>query len=186
MTRLVDKYKKEVRAQLKDELGLKNIMAVPKVEKVVINIGIGKASQDKQWIEIAKSILERITGQRPVQIKAKKAISNFKLRQGMIVGTKVTLRGQRMYDFLDKLVNSTIPRFGDFYGLELKKGFDGNGNFTMGFREHIVFPEIGMDDVEKVHGLEVTIVTTAKDNKSTLALLRGMGFPFKKDKPAKK
>ncbi|PLX26352.1 50S ribosomal protein L5 [Candidatus Parcubacteria bacterium] len=186
MTRLADKYKKEVRAKLKDELGLTNIMAVPKIEKVVINVGIGKASQDKQWIEIAKSILERISGQKPIEIKARKAISNFKIREGMVVGTKVTLRGQRMYDFLDRLVNSTIPRFRDFYGLEPKKGFDGNGNYTMGFKEHIVFPEIGMDDVEKTHGLEVTVVTSAKDNKSTLALLRGLGFPFKKDKETKK
>lgn len=186
MIRLADKYKKEVRAQLKDELGLANIMAVPKIEKVVINIGIGRASQDKQWIEIAKSILERISGQKPIEIKARKAISNFKIREGMVIGTKVTLRGQRMYDFLDRLVNSTIPRFRDFYGLDPKKGLDGNGNYTMGFKEHIVFPEIGMDDVEKTHGLEVTVVTSAKDNKSTLALLRGLGFPFKKDKETKK
>lgn len=186
MNKLADKYKKEVRKQLKDELGLTNIMAVPKIEKVVVNIGVGRATQDKQWVEIAKSILERIAGQKPIEIKAKKAISNFKIRQGMIVGTKVTLRGQRMYDFLDRLVNSTIPRFRDFYGLNPKKGFDGNGNYTMGFKEHIVFPEIGMEDVDKVHGLEVTVVTTARDNKSTLALLSALGFPFKKDKQIKK
>ncbi|RJQ35593.1 50S ribosomal protein L5 [Candidatus Parcubacteria bacterium] len=186
MIKLADKYKKEIRAKLKDELGLTNIMAVPKVEKVVINIGVGRATQDKQWVEIAKSILERISGQKPVEIKARKAISNFKIRQGMVIGTKVTLRGKMMYDFLDRLVNSTIPRFRDFYGLNPKKGFDNNGNYTMGFKEHVVFPEIGMDDVDKVHGLEVTLVTSAKDNKSTLALLKGLGFPFKKDNQTKK
>lgn len=182
MNKLAEKYKKEVKAQLKDELKLDNIMAVPKVDKVVLNIGIGKAVADKQWLEIATSILERITGQKPLQNKAKKSISNFKIREGMIVGTKVTLRGARMYDFLYKMINSTIPRLRDFYGLDVKKGFDGNGNYTMGFKEHIVFPEIGMDDVEKVHGLEVTVVTSAKNNEQALALLRALGFPFKKSK----
>jgi len=182
MNKLAIKYNKELKAKLGKELGLTNLMAVPKVNKVVINIGLGKAAQDKQWIEIAKSILERISGQKPVEAKAKKSISNFKIRQGMVVGSRVTLRGNRMYDFLDKLINSTIPRFRDFYGLENKKGFDGNGNYTLGFKEHIVFPEIGMDDVEKVHGLELTIVTSAKNDKEALALLKTLGFPFKKDK----
>ena len=182
MNNLAEKYKKEVRPSLQKELGLDNIMAVPKLDKVVINIGIGKATQDKQWIELSKSILERITGQKPVSTKARKSISNFKVREGMVVGTKVTLRGERMYDFLYKLINSTIPRFRDFFGLEIKKGFDGNGNYTLGLKEHIVFPEIGMDDVEKVHGLEITIVTSAKDNQQALALLRALGFPFKKNK----
>ena len=182
MNNLAEKYKKEVRPSLQKELGLDNIMAVPKLDKVVINIGIGKATQDKQWIELSKSILERITGQKPVSTKARKSISNFKVREGMVVGTKVTLRGERMYDFLYKLINSSIPRFRDFFGLEIKKGFDGNGNYTLGLKEHIVFPEIGMDDVEKVHGLEITIVTSAKDNQQALALLRALGFPFKKNK----
>ena len=178
--KLIDKYKKELRAKLKDELGLKNIMAVPKVEKVVLNIGIGKATQDKQWIELASSILERISGQKPVLTKARKSISNFKLRQGMVVGAKVTLRGQRMYDFLERLINVALPRLRDFYGLDLKKGFDHHGNYTLGFKEHIIFPEIGMDDVERIHGLEVTIATSAKNDQETLALLRALGFPFKK------
>jgi large subunit ribosomal protein L5 len=182
MSRLADKYKKDLRGQLQKTLELKNIMAVPKVEKVVLNIGIGKATQDKQWIELATSILERITGQKPVTTKAKKSISNFKVREGMVVGAKVTLRGEKMYDFLDKLVNVTLPRLRDFFGLEIKKGFDKHGNYTIGFKEHIVFPEIGMDDVEKVHGLEVTVATSAKNDPEALALLKALGFPFKKDK----
>lgn len=182
MNKLAEQYKKKIRPELVKELGLKNIMAVPKINKVVINIGLGKAVQDKNWVEIAESILTRISGQKPLQTKAKKAISNFKIRQDMIIGSKVTLRGARMYDFVEKLINSTIPRFRDFYGLDLKKGFDDHGNYTMGLKEHIVFPEIGMDDVDKVHGLEVSIVTSAKNNKECLALLKALGFPFKKDK----
>ena len=182
MSKLFEQYKKKIKPALQKELGLKNIMAVPKVDKVVINIGLGKAVQDKQWLEIANSILERITGQKPVNTKARKSISNFKIRAGMVVGSKVTLRGQRMYEFIDRLVNATIPRFRDFYGLDPKKGFDKQGNYTMGLKEHIVFPEIGMDDVEKVHGLELTIATTAKNKKEALALLVALGFPFKKSK----
>lgn len=182
MAYLKEKYNKEIRSELKNTLGLKNIMAVPKVEKVVLNVGIGRATQDKQWVDIATSILERISGQKPVKNKARKAISNFKVREGMVVGTKVTLRGQMMYDFLERLINITLPRIRDFYGLDLKKGFDNHGNYTIGFKEHIVFPEISMDDVEKTHGLELTVVTNAKNNKDTLELLRALGFPFKKDK----
>ncbi len=182
MSKLLEKYNKELRAKLSKELGLDNIMAVPKVAKVTINIGLGKAVAEKQWIATAKSILERISGQKPLETKARKSISNFKIREGMVIGTKVTLRGKRMYDFLDKLINSTIPRFRDFFGLDPKKGFDGHGNYTLGFKEHIVFPEIGMDDVEKVHGLEVSINTSAKNDKEALALLTTLGFPFKKDK----
>lgn len=182
MSRLKDKYKKDLRLALQKTLGLKNIMAVPKVDKVVLNIGIGKATQDKQWIELATSILERITGQKAVTTKSRKSISNFKVREGMVVGAKVTLRGDKMYDFLDRLVNITLPRLRDFFGLDLKKGFDKHGNYTIGFKEHIVFPEIVMDDVEKIHGLEVTVVTSAKNDDHTLELLRALGFPFKKSK----
>ncbi len=182
MNKLAEKYNTKLRAQLKDALGLKNIMAVPKVEKVVLNIGVGKASQEKQWVDLATSILERISGQKPLKTKARKAISNFKIRQGMVIGTKVTLRGKRMYDFLEKLINVTMPRLRDFYGLNPKQGFDANGNYTIGFKEHIVFPEIGMDDVDKVHGLEVTVVTSAQDKAAALALLEALGFPFKKAK----
>lgn len=182
MSILREKYNKELRAQIKEQLGLANIMAVPKVQKVVLNIGLGKATQEKHWAEFGSSILQRISGQKPVLTKAKKSISNFKVREGNIVGAKVTLRGERMYDFLYKLVNSTIPRLRDFYGLEIKKGFDGNGNYTMGFKEHIVFPEIGMEDVDKTHGLEVAIATSAKNDAQAMALLTALGFPFKKNK----
>lgn len=182
MSQLQKKFQKEISAQLGKELGLKNIMAVPKISKVVLNIGLSRAVSDKQWIDIAKSILVRITGQQPLETKAKKSISNFKIRQGMVIGAKVTLRGARMYDFLERLINATLPRLRDFYGLDTRQGFDGQGSYTMGFKEHIIFPEIGLDDVDKVHGLQVTIATTAKDPKSTLALLRAVGFPFKKDK----
>ncbi len=182
MSKLSEKFKKDLKPKLKEELGIKNIMAVPKVEKVIINIGLGKAIQDKKWVEIAEDILTKISGQKPIMTKARLSISNFKIREGNIIGGKVTLRGARMYDFLEKLINSAIPRFKDFYGLDHKKGFDGHGNYTMGLKEHIVFPEIGMDDIDKVHGLEVTIVTSAQDNKQGLALLKVLGFPFKKNK----
>lgn len=182
MNKLAEKYNKELRAQIKTELELSNVMAVPKLEKIVLNIGVGRAIVDKQWIEFANSILIRITGQKPVNTKVKKAISNFKIREGQLIGSKVTLRGVRMYDFLERFINITLPRLRDFYGLDPKKGFDGRGNYTIGFKEHIVFPEIGMDDLEKTHGLELTIVTTAKDNKGAMALLKALGLPFKKDK----
>jgi len=180
MMSLAEKFKTKIRPELKKELGLDNIMATPKVEKVVVNIGIGKATQDKQWVELAESILNRITGQKALLIKSKKSISNFKLRQGVIIGAKVTLRGKRMYDFLERLVNITLPRLRDFYGLDLKKGFDNRGNYIMGFKEHIVFPEIGMEDLDRAHGLEIAIKTTAKTNEQALALLKALGFPFKK------
>ena len=182
MNKLDIKFKKKIRLKLKKELGIKNIMAVPKVEKVIINIGLGKAIQDKKWVEIAEGILTKISGQKPVMTKARLSISNFKIREGNIIGAKVTLRGQRMYDFLEKLIHSALPRFKDFYGLNPQKGFDGHGNYTLGLKEHIVFPEIGMDDIDKVHGLEITIVTSAEDNKQGLALLKVLGFPFKKNK----
>ncbi|PWB38418.1 MAG: 50S ribosomal protein L5 [Parcubacteria group bacterium] len=182
MSTLLEKYQKSIRPQLSKELGLKNLLAVPKASKVVINIGLSRAVADKQWIEIARSILERISGQKPVETKARKSISNFKIREGMVIGSKVTLRGKRMYDFLEKLTNSAMPRLRDFFGLDTRKGFDGRGNYIIGFKEHIVFPEIGMDDVDKVHGLEVAINTTAKNNQQALALLRALGFPFKQDK----
>ncbi|RJR10333.1 50S ribosomal protein L5 [Candidatus Parcubacteria bacterium] len=182
MSRLKDKYKKELKKDLQKTLQLKNIMAVPKVEKVVVNIGIGKATQDKQWVELATSILERITGQKAMTTKARKSISNFKVREGMVVGAKVTLRGDKMYDFIDKLVNITLPRLRDFFGLDLKKGFDKHGNYTIGFKEHIVFPEISMDDLDKIHGLEMTVVTSAHNDQETLELLKALGFPFKNSK----
>lgn len=182
MNTLQKKYQSELRSKLKADLGLDNIMAVPKIRKVVVNIGAGRASQDKKYIELAESILTRITGQKPVLIKARKSISNFKIREGMLIGAKVTLRGVRMYDFLEKLISATIPRWRDFYGLDRKQGFDGHGNFIMGLKEHIVFPEIGMEDVDKTQGLEIAINTSAKNDEQTIALLTALGFPFKKTK----
>ncbi len=182
MNQLAEKYQKVLRPQLQKDLSLKNIMSVPKVQKVVINVGLGRSLSNKQWVEIVQSILERISGQKPVLTKAKKSISNFKIRQGMVVGAKVTLRGEKMYDFLEKLINVTFPRLRDFHGLENHKGFDENGNFTIGFKEHIVFPEIGMEDLDKIHPLELTVATSAHDEKQAFALLSSLGFPFKKNK----
>ncbi len=182
MKGLGEKYQKELRAKIQKELGLDNVMSVPKVQKVVLNVGLGKARQNKEWIEIVRSILERITGQKPVMTKARKSISNFKIREGMIVGSKVTLRGQRMYDFLEKLVNITFPRFRDFHGLDPKKGFDKRGGYILGIKEHIVFPEIGMEDVDKIHGLEICVTTSAANDEQARVLLTTLGFPFKKSK----
>lgn len=177
---LHEHYQKNVIKSLEQSLGVKNIHAVPKVEKVVLNIGLSKSLSDRAFTDIAVNTLQRITGQKPVLTKAKKSISNFKIREGMVVGAMVTLRGQKMYDFLDKMINITFPRIRDFHGLDPKKGFDGHGNFSIGFREHIVFPEIKSDEIEKLHGLEVAVRTTAKNNNECLALLRALGFPFKK------
>ena len=176
----MDFYKTDAVPVMMKERGYANRLAVPKISKVVLNIGLSKALQDKKYIDIAVSTLTRITGQKPVLTKAKKSISNFKIREGMVVGAMVTLRGERMYDFLEKLINVAFARIRDFHGLDPKKGFDKNGNYTVGFREHIVFPEIGSDEVEHIHGLEVTINTTAKNRDEAFHLLHLLGFPFKK------
>lgn len=173
-------YQKEVVPHLMKELGVKNAMAVPAIKKVVLNVGLSKALQDKSFIDVASKTLERITGQKPVLTKAKKSISNFKIREGMVVGAMVTLRGPKMYDFLYKLVHVSFPRIRDFHGLDPKKGFDRNGNYIIGFREHIVFPEIRSDEIEKLHGLEVAVSTTATNAEQCRALLIALGFPFKK------
>ncbi len=172
------KYQEEVVPALKAELGLANDLAVPKLEKVVVGVGLGQGLRDPRFNEVAESALVRITGQRPIKTLAKKSIAAFKVRQGMTVGLKVTLRGQRMWDFVDKLVNITLPRLRDFRGLEAKS-LDGSGNLTIGFKENLAFPEIKSDEVEKIHGLEVTVVTTAKNNQEGLALLKRLGFPIK-------
>lgn len=179
MNRLKERYNKEVAPKLKEQFGLKNTMSIPKLEKITLNVGLGKAIQDASYIEEAVSVLERITGQTPVKTKAKKSISNFKVRKGMVVGAKVTLRGERMYAFLDKLINAGLPRVRDFQGLS-RRGFDGHGNYSIGFQEHIIFPEISSDEVEKIVGLEVNIVTTAATNEQAEALLEHLGFPFEK------
>lgn len=172
------KYKEEVVPKLKTKFNIKNDFAVPKFEKIIINVGLGKGLNDKEFIDGVENNLMRITGQKSIKTKAKKSISNFKIRKGMILGEKITLRGDRMYDFLNKLINITFPRIRDFRGID-KNILDGRGNATIGIKEYIYFPEIKLDEVEKVHGLEVTIVTTAKNNEECMELLKQMGFPFK-------
>jgi large subunit ribosomal protein L5 len=175
---LKEKYQKEIIPAMMKEFGYKNAMAVPKLEKVIINSGLSKALKDPKFFEVIENTLMRITGQRPVKTKAKKSISSFKVRQGMVVGMKVTLRGKRMYDFVDKLINVTLPRIRDFRGLS-PKNVDGGGNLNIGFREHIAFPEIKPDEVEKIHGLEVGLVTTASSHEEGLKFLKFLGFPFR-------
>ncbi len=185
MNRLAEKYKKEVAPALVEQFGIKNTMSVPKIEKIVINAGLGKSIEDSSYVDAALEVMRRITGQQPVKTLARKSISNFKIREGMVVGAKVTLRGEQMYAFLDKLINITMARVRDFRGLS-RGAFDGKGNYSIGFREHIVFPEISADDVEKIIGLEVNIVTSTFDDKQGEALLEKMGFPFEKIEEGKK
>ncbi|OGY92775.1 MAG: 50S ribosomal protein L5 [Candidatus Komeilibacteria bacterium RIFCSPLOWO2_01_FULL_53_11] len=182
MRRFQKKYIDTVAPKMRQAFGYTNTLAIPKIEKVVLNAGLSKGLNDKKYQDAVERTLQRISGQKPVMTKAKKSISNFKIREGMVVGAKVTIRGGRMYDFLDKLVSVALPRMRDFHGLDPEKGFDGHGNFSLGFREHIVFPEIGSDEVENIHGLEVTIATTAKTKDEARVLLQSFGFPFKQNK----
>lgn len=179
MNRLRQKYLNEVRPKMVEEFKYKNVLAVPKMEKVIINAGVGKSIMDSNYTAVASDVLQRVSGQKPVPTLAKKSISNFKIRKGMVVGIKITLRGERMYAFIDKLINVALPRVRDFRGLP-RKAFDGQGNYSIGFNEHIVFPEISSDEVEKIVGLEVNIVTTAKNNQEGERLLELFGFPFQK------
>lgn len=178
-SRLYKKYQQKVRPALKEKFSLANDLAVPKIDKVTINVGINSRNTDSGYLEKVEEDLARISGQKPVRTKAKKAISAFKVREGMVVGVKVTLRGQRMYDFLDKLINVTIPRIRDFRGLPVKN-VDRQGNLNLGFREHNVFPEIKADDIEKIHGLEISVSTTTQDYQAGLELFKLLGFPFQK------
>jgi large subunit ribosomal protein L5 len=178
-SRLEEKYLTEVAPQLKARLGYNNIMQLPKLEKVVLSIGLGEATQDAKVLEVAGKELAIISGQRPVTTRAKKSISSFKLRDGMPIGMMVTLRGKRMYDFFDKLVNVVLPRFRDFRGVS-RDSFDGRGNYSLGIKEQIVFPEIDYDKVDKIRGLEVTIVTTAKNSDEARDLLELLGMPFRR------
>lgn len=171
-------YKKEVILKMKKRFGYKNDLAVPKLTKVIVNIGTGPALKDPKLLNIMVESMKKIIGQIPIKRQAKKAISGFGIREGMIVGLQVTLREKQMYNFLDKLANVVLPRIRDFKGLDPKK-FDGYGNYTLGIKEHTVFPEIKTEDVEKIHGLEVTIVTSAKSNEEAKELLKLLGFPFK-------
>lgn len=169
--------KKQVNPELKKVLQIDNEMIIPKIDKVVLNVGVGKSLQDKSYTDHVVKTLQRITGQKPVLTKAKKSISSFKIREGMIVGVKVTLRGKKMYDFVEKLIKVSLPRVRDFRGLSVKS-FDRQGNFTLGIKEHLIFPEINPDEVEKIHGLEIVITTTAQDKKEGFWLLKLLGFPF--------
>jgi large subunit ribosomal protein L5 len=178
-SRLYKKYKTEIIPALKEKFGYKNIMSVPKVEKITLNVGLNSRNTDSGLLEAVENNLRRITGQKPVRTKAKKAVSAFKIREGMTVGVAVTLRGEKMYDFLDKLVNVSLPRIRDFRGVS-PKNLDKKGNLSLAFREHIVFPEIRADEVERIHGLQVNINTSAKDRESGEELLRLLGIPFQK------
>ena len=176
--RLRLKYKKEVVPALMKELELKNIMAVPRLEKVVVNMGVGEATQNAKVLDPAAAELQQITGQKPVITKAKKSIAAFKVREGMPIGVMVTLRGDRMFEFLDRLMNVALPRVRDFRGVSTKS-FDGRGNYTLGLRDQLIFPEIDYAKVEKQKGMNVTIVTTAKSDDHARALLRHLGMPFR-------
>ena len=179
MNRLKEKYNNEIVASLKEEHGYKSLMEVPKLEKIVVNMGVGDSTSNSKLLEAAMKDLELITGQIPVATKAKKAIAGFKLREGQAIGCKVTLRGENMYNFLDKLISITLPRVRDFRGVS-SKAFDGRGNYTLGLTEQLIFPEIVFDDVVKVRGMDIVIVTTAKTNEEAYDLLKGFGMPFKK------
>ncbi|HEV7239947.1 MAG TPA: 50S ribosomal protein L5 [Thermoanaerobaculia bacterium] len=177
--RLKELYQKEVRRKLQDEFEIKNPMAVPKVEKVVLNMGMGEAISNAKILDAAVDELATITGQKPVVTKAKKSIASFKLREGQSIGTMVTLRGEKMYEFLDRLINIALPRVRDFRGLPTKS-FDGRGNYTLGIRDHLIFPEIDPVKVDKSKGMNITIVTTAKTDEQARVLLRELGMPFGK------
>jgi len=179
MNRLKEKYNKEIVTNLREKYNYKNVMEVPKLEKIVVNIGCGDATTNSKLLEAAMADLEIITGQKPVATKAKKSIAGFKLREGQAIGCKVTLRGDKMYNFLDKLISITLPRVRDFRGIS-NKAFDGRGNYTLGLTEQLIFSEIEYDNVVKVRGMDIVFVTTAKTNEEALDLLKGFGMPFKK------
>ena len=177
MARLKDKYRAEVMQALQQKFGYKNVMEIPKLEKIVLNVGLGDCKDNAKALELAVSELATISGQKPLVTKAKKSVANFKLRAGMNVGAKVTLRGDRMYEFADKLVSIVLPRVRDFRGVSTK-AFDGRGNYALGVREQLIFPEIDYDKVEKIRGLEMIFVTSAKTDEEAQELLQLMGMPF--------
>ena len=178
MSRLSEKYRKDVVPALKKEFGIENPMAVPKIDKVVLNMGVGEAIQNVKIVEAAAEELTKIAGQRAVITRARKSIATFKLREGMPIGCRVTLRGERMYEFLDRLLNIALPRVRDFRGVPGSKGFDGRGNFAMGLKEQIVFPEIVYDKVDEIRGMDIVFVTTAKTDAEAKALLKKFDIPF--------
>lgn len=175
--RLKERYTKEVRKKIQDEFGIRNVMAVPKIDKIVLNMGIGEAIQNMKVLDNAADELAQITGQKPVITRARKSIASFKLRAGVPIGTSVTLRGEKMYEFLDRLINVALPRVRDFRGVPAK-AFDGRGNYTIGIRDHFIFPEIDVSRVDKSKGMNITIVTTAKNDEQARFLLKELGMPF--------
>ena len=179
MSRLFEQYNSEIKKSLQEKFQYGNVMEIPKLEKIVINIGVGDAVGNAKALEAAVNDLTIIAGQKPVITKAKKSIANFKVREGMALGTKVTLRGERMYEFLDKLINAALPRVRDFRGISAT-AFDGRGNYTLGIREQLIFPEIDFDKVNRVRGLDVVIVTTAQTDEESHELLAQLGMPFAK------
>ena len=179
MSTFKELYNNEIKNNLMEKFGYKSIMQVPKLDKIVVNIGVGEASHDSKFIEAAAKDLEVITGQKPVITKAKKSIAGFKLREGQAIGVKVTLRGEAMYNFMEKLVKVALPRVRDFRGIS-PKAFDGFGNYTLGIKEQLIFPEIDYDNILKLRGMDIVFVTTAKTNEEAFELLSGFGMPFRK------
>lgn len=180
MPRLKKKYLDEVRSSIQSELGIKNVNEIPRLKKIVVNMGVGAATSDHKILDHAIEDMRTITGQQPMICRAKKSIASFHLREGQAIGCKATLRGDRMWEFFDRLVATAIPRIRDFRGMSTKS-FDGRGNYTFGVTEQLIFPEIDYDKIDRTRGMDITIVTSAYDNKGALALLRGLGFPFKED-----
>ena len=178
MSRLLEEYNNQIKKELQLKLGLKNLFEVPKLKKIILNMGVGEGKEDSKLIDKAVDDLSLISGQKAIKTKSKKAISGFKIRAGMPLGVKVTLRNKIMYEFLDRFVNIAIPRIRDFRGLNIKS-FDGNGNFSMGIKEHVIFPEINFDKVDKIRGMDITICTSAKNNNEAIELLKSFNMPFK-------
>jgi large subunit ribosomal protein L5 len=179
MARLQQYYREKVAPQLRKDLGLANIMEVPKITKITVNMGVGEAVADRKVMDAAVGDLTKITGQKPLLCLSKKSIASFKVRDGLAIGCKVTLRGERMYEFLDRLITIAIPRIRDFRGVSARS-FDGRGNYSLGVKEQIIFPEIQYDQIDQLRGMDITITTTAKDNKQGRALLEAFNFPFRK------
>jgi large subunit ribosomal protein L5 len=177
MSRLKDRYREEIVPALMEEFGYRNVMEVPRLQKIVVNVGLGEALQDVKALDAAARDIATITGQKPIVTRARKSIASFKLREGNPIGVKVTLRGNRMYDFLDRMCNIALPRRRDFRGVS-PDSFDGRGNYSLGFREQLVWPEIDYDSIDKIRGMEVTIVTTAKNDEEARRLLQLLGMPF--------
>ena len=178
MARLKTRYNEEIKAQLQEQLGLKNVMEIPRITKITLNMGVGAAATDKKLLDGAVADMQLIAGQKPVVTLARKSIAGFKIRDGWPIGCKVTLRGDQMYEFLDRLISIAIPRIRDFRGFS-SKSFDGRGNYSMGLKEQIVFPEIDFDKIDRIRGMDITVTTTARTDDEGRALMRAFGFPFK-------